>query len=58
MKLGVSKKDPLYDDKVKVLSYLQLPESGTFNIVPGLHPISPGLLAFTRIFCMDKGKFS
>lgn len=55
VKLGVSKKDVLYQEKVDLLSCLGLPSSGTFQIVPGHHPISPQLLAFTRIFCMDKG---
>ena len=55
IKLGVSKNDPLYDDKSKLLAYLGLPATGSFSLVPGQHPISPGLLAFTRVFCMDKG---
>lgn len=55
IKLGVSKNDPLHDEKVALLTSLGLPSSGSFMLIPGLHPISPGLLAFTRIFCMDKG---
>ncbi|KAK4308748.1 hypothetical protein Pmani_019577 [Petrolisthes manimaculis] len=54
VKLGVSKKDALYQEKVELLTCLGLPSSGTFLLVPGPHPISPQLLAFTRIFCMDK----
>ncbi|XP_066981550.1 actin-histidine N-methyltransferase [Macrobrachium rosenbergii] len=54
IKLGVSKNDPLHDEKVALLSSLSLPSSGTFMLIPGPHPVSPGLLAFTRIFCMDK----
>ncbi|XP_047499015.1 actin-histidine N-methyltransferase-like isoform X1 [Penaeus chinensis] len=54
IKLGVSKNDPLHDEKVALLTSLGLPSSGSFMLIPGLHPISPGLLAFTRIFCMDK----
>ena len=57
IKLGVSKNDPLNQEKVALLASLGLPASGSFMLVPGLHPISPGLLAFTRIFCMDKGMF-
>lgn len=56
IKLGVSKNDPLHDEKVALLTSLGLPSSGSFMLIPGLHPISPGLLAFTRIFCMDKGE--
>lgn len=56
IKLGVSKNDPLYDEKVTLLSSLGLPSSGSFMLIPGPHPISPGLLAFTRVFSMDKGK--
>ncbi|KAK7074955.1 Histone-lysine N-methyltransferase setd3 [Halocaridina rubra] len=54
IKLGVSKNDPLHDEKVALLSSLDLPSSGTFMLIPGAHPVSSGLLAFTRIFCMDK----
>lgn len=54
IKLGVSKNDLLREEKVALLSSLDLPSSGTFMLIPGPHPISPGLLAFTRIFCMDK----
>lgn len=54
IKLGVSKNDALNQEKVALLASLGLPASGAFMLVPGLHPVSPGLLAFTRIFCMDK----
>lgn len=54
IKLGVSKNDPLHQEKVALLASLGLPAAGAFMLVPGLHPVSPGLLAFTRIFCMDK----
>nr|XP_053655087.1 actin-histidine N-methyltransferase-like [Cherax quadricarinatus] len=54
IKLGVSKGDQLHDEKVALLSSLGLPSAGSFMLIPGSHPISPGLLAFTRIFCMDK----
>ncbi|XP_071536585.1 actin-histidine N-methyltransferase-like isoform X2 [Panulirus ornatus] len=54
IKLGVSKNDALHDEKVALLSSLGLPSSGSFMLIPGPHPISPGLLAFTRVFCMDK----
>nr|XP_045594445.1 actin-histidine N-methyltransferase-like [Procambarus clarkii]XP_045594446.1 actin-histidine N-methyltransferase-like [Procambarus clarkii] len=54
IKLGVSKSDTLYDEKVALLLSLGLPSAGSFMLIPGQHPISPGLLAFTRIFCMDK----
>ncbi|XP_076068321.1 actin-histidine N-methyltransferase-like [Oratosquilla oratoria] len=54
IKLGVSKSDPLHDEKNQLLQSLGLPSSGTFHLVRGLHPITRGLLAFTRVFCMDK----
>ncbi|XP_042242386.1 actin-histidine N-methyltransferase-like isoform X2 [Homarus americanus] len=54
IKLGVSKDDPLHDEKVALLSSLGLPSAGSFMLIPGQHPVSPGLLAFIRVFCMDK----
>ncbi|CAL4187663.1 unnamed protein product, partial [Meganyctiphanes norvegica] len=58
IKLGVSKNDPLYEDKCALLSSLGLPASGAFMLVPGPHPISEGLLAFTRIFNMVQDSLS
>lgn len=56
IKLGVSKNDPLHQEKVSLMTSLGLPSSGAYMLVRGLHPVSPGLLAFTRVFCMDKGE--
>jgi len=58
IKLGVSKSDPLYDEKSSLLTSLGLQASGTYMLVPGPHPISSGLLAFTRIFNMDQDSLS
>ncbi|KAG7157689.1 actin-histidine N-methyltransferase-like [Homarus americanus] len=57
IKLGVSKDDPLHDEKVALLSSLGLPSAGSFMLIPGQHPVSPGLLAFIRVFSsLDKWK--
>lgn len=58
IKLGVSKNDPLYESKCALLSSLGIHASGAFMLVPGPHPISSGLLAFTRIFSMEKDSLS
>ncbi|KAB7502364.1 Protein peanut [Armadillidium nasatum] len=58
LKLGVSKSDPLYEEKSKFLSSVSLSVNGSFPLVQGKLPVSPDLLCFTRVFCMDKEALS
>ncbi|KAL7637676.1 UNVERIFIED_CONTAM: hypothetical protein RMT77_011285 [Armadillidium vulgare] len=58
LKLGVSKSDPLYEEKSKFLSSVSLSVNGSFPLVHGKLPVSPDLLCFTRVFCMDKEALS
>lgn len=55
IKLGVSKSDPLFTLKTKVLGLAKLPIA-PFHLRPGLKPVSSDLLAFLRVSCMDEPK--
>jgi len=54
IRLGVSRSDPLYSIRYRLLQTLSLPALAEFYITPGPFPIDGKLLAFVRIFNMDQ----
>lgn len=53
--LGISKSDPLYNMKAKILIAFGLAPSGqSYAILSGNNPVSPELMAFLRAFSMNK----
>ena len=55
IKLGISKSDPLFALKTKVLALAVIPLA-PFHLRPGPKPVSPDLLAFLRVSCMDESQ--
>ncbi|KAL0280513.1 UNVERIFIED_CONTAM: hypothetical protein PYX00_001782 [Menopon gallinae] len=55
LKLGISKADPLYESRLKLLNRLGIPPSGEFYLYGGSEPLDAVLLAFLRVFNMDEG---
>lgn len=53
LKLGISKSDPLGEARKALLRDIAVPHSGEFLLTPG--PVEGKLLAFLRVFNMDKG---
>ncbi|KAE9545321.1 hypothetical protein AGLY_000864 [Aphis glycines] len=54
IRLGVSRSDPLYSLRHRLLQTLSLSALAEFFITPGPFPIDGKLLAFVRIFNMDQ----
>ncbi|KAF0774017.1 histone-lysine N-methyltransferase setd3-like isoform X1 [Aphis craccivora] len=57
IRLGVSRSDPLYSIRHRLLQTLSLPALAEFYITPGPFPIDGKLLAFIRIFNMDQSTY-
>jgi protein-histidine N-methyltransferase len=57
IRLGVSRSDPLYSIRYRLLQTLSLPALAEFYITPGPFPIDGKLLAFVRIFNMDQSMY-
>ncbi|XP_072158598.1 actin-histidine N-methyltransferase [Bemisia tabaci] len=58
LKLGISKADPLHDDKATILKELEIPPAGEFLVKTGNEPVDGQLLAFLRVFSMEKEHLS
>lgn len=56
IRLGVSRSDPLYSLRYRLLQTLSLPALAEFYLTLGPFPIDGKLLAFVRIFNMDQSK--
>lgn len=54
IRLGVSRSDPLYSLRYRLLQTLSLPALAEFYLTPGPFPVDGKLLAFVRIFNMDQ----
>jgi len=57
IRLGVSRSDPLYSLRHRLLQTLSLSALAEFFITPGPFPIDGKLLAFVRIFNMDQSTY-
>lgn len=57
---GISKNDPLHLRKLQLLEKLEIFWAFDFKyqISNQEIPLTPGLLGFSRVFVMDKGKFN
>ena len=56
IKIGLSTADPLYPLKEALCKKIDLPCFGTFDIGHKSAPLNPQLLAFIRIFLLEKGR--
>lgn len=54
IRLGISKGDPLYEQKNELLKKLGLSVLRNFYIHTGMIPVDPQLMAFLRVFCMSE----
>ncbi|VVC34513.1 SET domain,Rubisco LSMT, substrate-binding domain [Cinara cedri] len=54
IRLGVSRSDPFYTLRLRLLQTLSLPPLAEFNLNVGPQPLHGKLLAFVRIFNMDQ----
>ncbi|XP_062569991.1 actin-histidine N-methyltransferase-like [Saccostrea cucullata] len=54
VRLGISKGDPLYEQKNELLKKLGLAVLRNFYIHSGMIPVDPQLMAFLRVFCMSE----
>ncbi|XP_049768783.1 actin-histidine N-methyltransferase [Schistocerca cancellata] len=54
LRLGVSRSDALAAERISLLARLGLPSAGDFALRPGPDPVEGRLLAFLRVFSMNK----
>lgn len=52
--LGISKNDPLQQERIELLSRIHLPPVGEYQLKAGPELMSKSLLGFLKIFCMNK----
>lgn len=54
IKLGLCPSDALYEKRLELLQLLNIPKTGELQVLPPPVYISPELLAFVRVFNMNK----